>query len=79
MPHGAPRIALRANVISEICKSEGISRDELARRVGVTSVSAYRLDAGRSNPSAKFVAGLIVATGRSFDDLFVITETEDAA
>lgn len=55
----------------------GISRDELARRMGVSSATPYRVQAGRNQPGPKFIAALMDVTGKSFDDLFEIVK--DAA
>lgn len=56
-------------------KAQGIdSRDELARRVGVDRVTAYRIESGLVDPSPKFIAGLMILTGKRFEDLFEITQ-----
>lgn len=55
----------------------GISRNELARRMGVDSATPYRVQSGRTQPGPKFIAALIDVTGKSFDDLFEIVK--DAA
>lgn len=57
-------------------RAEDISRDELARRVGVDRATAYRIESDLVAPSTKFIAGLIILTGKKFEDLFQI---EDAA
>lgn len=66
------RIKLRATALSTLSRELGISRDEIARRLGVSTATAYRLDAGRNEPSPKFIAALIIFSGKSFDDLFEI-------
>lgn len=74
------KIRVRDGVLYEICKSENISRDELARRLKVASTTAWRVDSGEVEPSAKFIAALITFTGRKFEDLFeVVGEDADAA
>lgn len=72
------RIKLRASALSTLSRELDASRDEIARRVGVSSATAYRLDAGRNEPSPKFIAALITFSGKTFDDLFEIV-TKDAA
>lgn len=70
------RIKLKDNVLYDYCRKTGISRDELARRVHVSNVTAYRIDDGRVDPSPHFIAGLIQETGMPFEDLFVIVTDE---
>lgn len=70
------RIIPRSSAISDYCKAEDISRNEAARRIGVSVATAYRIDEGMVEPSPKFIAGLIIATGKSFDELFEIVEDE---
>ena len=72
------RIIVKPQAITEVCKAlGGISRDELSRRMGVSTVTAYRIDAGRTEPSTRFIAALMDVSGESFESLFDITE--DAA
>lgn len=66
------RIAPKPGAIAAYCESQGISRDEMSRRMGVSTVTAYRVDVGRGDPSPAFIAKLIDLTGLGFDDLFVI-------
>lgn len=68
------RIKLRATALSTLSRDLGISRDEIARRLGVSTATAYRLDAGRNEPSPKFIAALMIFTGKDFGDLFEIVE-----
>lgn len=75
MPTGR-QINLQPGVLYDVMKDLDISRDELARRVGVDRATAYRIDEGMVCPSPKFMAGLMVLTGKKFEDLFRI---EDAA
>jgi transcriptional regulator with XRE-family HTH domain len=72
------RIKLRPGVLYNLLKSEGISRNELARRLSVSNATAYRIDEGLVDPSPKFIAALICASGQSFESLFEIV-TQDAA
>lgn len=69
-----PRISPKPGAIGNYCKSQGISRDELSRRMGVSTVTAYRVDNGHVDPSPGFIARLMDITGQSFDDLFVIVD-----
>lgn len=65
------RITPKPDAITTACKDLGdISRDELARRMGVSTVTAYRVHDGRVDPSPKFIAGLMLITGKRFEDLF---------
>lgn len=74
MPPAPPnRIVLRPNVLAAHCREKDISRDELARRIGVDRATAYRVDEGMVDPSPKFIAGLIDVTGLPFEELFTIT------
>ena len=74
------RIKLRDNVIHTTKKSLGnISRDELARMMGVSTGTAYRVEKGTVDPSPAFIAALMVVSRKSFDDLFVIESDEDVA
>lgn len=66
------RIRLRAGVLHSICKDLDISRDELSRRMGVATSTAYRIDSGDVEPSAKFIAALIHFTGKPFEALFEV-------
>ena len=56
----------------------GISRDELARRMGVSTATPYRVQSGRTQPGPKFIARLMHVTGKAFDDLFEIVEDSKA-
>lgn len=72
------RIRVRSGVLYELLKREGISRNELARRLGVSHATAYRIDEGKVDPSPRFIAALISVSGYKFEDLFEIV-SEDAA
>jgi DNA-binding XRE family transcriptional regulator len=72
------RIRIRAGALYELLKSADISRNELARRLGVSNATAYRIDEGKVDPSPRFIASLISLSGKKFEDLFEIV-TEDAA
>jgi DNA-binding XRE family transcriptional regulator len=67
------QIRLRSNVIHAVCQSVGgISRDELARRLHVSSTTTYRIERGDVSPSPRFIAALMQLTGRRFEELFEI-------
>lgn len=66
------QIKPKPTAITEACKQLGISRDELARRMGVATATAYRIDAGRTEPSPRFIASLMDLTGKKFEELFDI-------
>ena len=70
------RITLKPQAIYAYCTSQGISRDELSRRMRVATTTAYRVEKGECDPSPKFIAALMRTTGLAFEDLF---EIEDAA
>jgi transcriptional regulator with XRE-family HTH domain len=70
-----PVVRLRAGTLHRVCKDLDCSRDELARRLGISSASAYKIDVGRANPSNAFIARLVLFTGRRFDDLFEVTRS----
>ncbi len=71
------RISPKPQALNAACKQLDCSRDELARRMGVATATAYRIDAGRTEPSPKFIASLMDVTGLKFEDLFDIVR--DAA
>lgn len=71
------RISAKAGALTTACKQLNCSRDELARRMGVATATAYRIDSGRTEPSARFIASLINVTGLKFEELFDIVK--DAA
>lgn len=68
------RITPKTGAIWSYLTAEHISRDELARRIGVDRATAYRVDEGKADPSPKFIAGLMLATGKRFEDLFDIID-----
>lgn len=72
------QITPKLPAIWEYMKAKDISRDELARRIGVNRITAYRVERGDVSPSPKFIAGLMVETGKKFEDLFEITESAAA-
>lgn len=72
------RIRIRAGALYDLLKREDISRNELARRLGVSNATAYRIDEGKVDPSPRFIASLISVSGKTFEDLFEIV-AEDAA
>lgn len=69
---GTPRVRLRDGALYSLRKHAGISRDEWARRVGLSSSAAWRLESGHASPSAETIARLLVATGKRFEDLFEV-------
>lgn len=71
------RITPKPDAITQACKDLNISRDELARRMRVSTVTAYRVHDRRVDPSPKFIAELMKITGKRFEDLFDLVE--DAA
>lgn len=69
------RITPKSGVIPAYCEKAGISRDELARRMGVSKETAWRVDSGRVDPSPAFIAKLMDVTDLAFDELFVIDKS----
>lgn len=68
------QIRLKQGALYGFCSNHDISRDELARRMGVASTTAFRVDKGDVEPSPKFIAALMKTTGLPFEDLFEIVE-----
>lgn len=66
------RIRPVPNVLDRVCKDLGISRDELSRRIGVSTTTCYRVDSGQVDPSPRFIAALMNLTGEKFERLFEI-------
>lgn len=67
------RIVIKPQAITQVCKSlGGISRDELSRRMNVSTVTAYRVDAAKCEPGTRFIAALMDVSGQKFEDLFDI-------
>jgi transcriptional regulator with XRE-family HTH domain len=56
-------------------QKKGISRDELARRMGMHRTTLYRVEAGESHPSTEFIARLMKVTGQKFEALFFVEES----
>lgn len=73
------RITPLPGAIGAFCEQQGISRDELARRMGVSKETAWRVDSGRVDPSPAFIAKLMDVTGQDFEALFAIDKTESVA
>lgn len=73
------RIKVKPGVIYGYTKSQDISRDELARRLGVSTATAYRIDDGQVDPSPAFIAAFMALTGQPFEALFDIESPAVAA
>jgi DNA-binding XRE family transcriptional regulator len=73
------RILLKPGVIHSYCREQEISRDEMARRMGISTATAFRIDDGRTDPSPKFIASLMNLTGMPFEDLFEVVEPEQVS
>lgn len=71
-------IRIKDGKLGEVCADLGISRDELSRRLGVSTSTAFRIDSGRVDPSPKFIGALISLTGRPFEELFEVGEAVTA-
>lgn len=70
------KITPKPGAVSDAYRDLGISRDELSRRMGVSTATAYRIEMGRTDPSPAFIAALMVATGKRFEQLFDIVAGE---
>ena len=70
------QIRLRDGAMYSYCSEHSISRDELARRMGVTSTTAYRVERGDVDPSPRFIAALMHTTGKRFEQLFDIVPAQ---
>ena len=68
------QIRLKDGAMHTYCRTEDISRDELSRRMGVASSTAYRVERGDVEPSPRFIAALMRITGQQFEDLFQVVE-----
>lgn len=72
----SPRIKIKPGTLHAECKARDISRADLARRMGVSEATAYRIDDGRTDPSPKFIAALMEISGKAFEDLFDIVRDQ---
>ena len=68
------KLLLKERALDECLAELGISRDELARRMGVSTATTYRAHTERTEPGPKFIAALMDVTGKPFEDLFEITK-----
>lgn len=68
------QIRIRPGKLAEVCEEMDISRDELSRRLGVANSTAFRIDKGLVDPSAKFIGSLIAVTGKPFEELFDVEQ-----
>lgn len=73
------RILPKPGAIYGVTKRLNCSRDELARRMQVSTATAYRVDAGKVEPSPAFIAALINVSGQAFEELFDIVAGENVA
>lgn len=72
------RITPKPGALYGYCKQRDISRDELARQMRVSTATAYRVDAGKTDPSPQFIASLMDVTGLPFEALFEIVKEKVA-
>lgn len=66
------KIVPKTGAIYAVTKRLDISRDELARRMKVSTTTAWRIDAGKVDPSPAFIAGLMAVSDQPFEELFEI-------
>lgn len=69
-------IRLREGAMTAICADLGVSREQLAARIGVSPSTLYRIEAESRTPSARLLALLILVSGRGFEDLFTLVESD---
>lgn len=68
------KLLMKPDAMSAYCAKHGVSRDELARQMKVSSATAWRVQHGHTDPSPKFIAALMSATGQPFEELFEVTD-----
>jgi len=73
------KISIKPGVIYKFCSDQGISRDELSRRMGIATSTAFRVEKGDVSPSPRFIAAFMHLTGLRFEDLFEIVAEVAAA
>jgi DNA-binding XRE family transcriptional regulator len=71
------KIAMKSGAMHGYCRKHDISRDELSRRMGVSTTTAFRVEKGDSDPSPKFIACLMRLTGLPFEELFEIVGEDE--
>lgn len=75
-----PRIRIREGALYRVQQQlGGISRNKLCRTMGVDATTGYRIDHGDRDPSAPFIAALILVSGLEFADLFTVEHDEAVA
>lgn len=75
-----PKLTLNRAKLDELRRAHGISNEtELARRIGVTPSTLYRISLGQVQPSSSFVARVKIAFPMaSLDSLFSVDRGEVA-
>lgn len=63
--------------IKEYRAKEGLTQDDLARRVGVRRETIVFLEQGKYNPSLKLARDIAVALHATIDDLFIFGEEDE--
>lgn len=72
---GSIKLKLNNQKLKEYLDANGISERELAKRMGVSYVTLYRVLTGRRNPGNEFVARILNACeGLRFEDLFIFVK-----
>lgn len=66
------RIVLKSGIMADYYRSKDISRDEMARQMGVSTTTTFRVEKGDVDPSPRFIAALILLTNEPFEALFEI-------
>lgn len=68
------RISLKAGVLDRYMTSKKIDDTELARRIGVDKTTLWRVKNGLTDPSPKFIAGVLAETGKKFESIFELVQ-----
>lgn len=78
---GAPAQSLRvrrAQWVRHMISAGYPTYEEQARRLGVARTTVGRVVSGQTTPSPGIIAGALIATGRTFEELFEVTELAPA-
>lgn len=74
-----PTLAINHDALKLLCKWAGIHPDyaQMARTFGVDPATVHRVIKGKNAPSARFIAGALLAFGHArFSELFQIVPDE---
>jgi hypothetical protein len=75
-----PRVRLRGEAYAEWAAGAGLETEVAqAERLGVAQSSLNRVRRGTVTPGERFIAAVLAATGRTFEQLFEIVPATPAA